>query len=334
MLVRMRRVSALAATLVMFLVGTVNAAENAFGTYLLGVSGPQAGMMPPTSGVFSSYNVFTWSAASPTVAIPVGGNLVVDVKATIVLGSPTLLWVPDVGVLGGRVGVYALVPIGSVALDVNGTLTPPVGPPIAGGVFSERVSVGDPQIGGLIGWNNGPFHWSLGTLINIPVGDYKTGAIDNLAFHRWSYDFHGGLTWLDPTTGFELSGRAGITVNETNPDTDYKTGEEFHIEFAALVHLSQQLNTGLVGYHYQQISGDSGSGAVLGPFKGRVTALGPHISWTFPVGQVPVSLTGRAFVEFNTKNRLQDGVSGLFTLSIPLHVSGSPPGAPAGPPPQ
>ncbi|MGI9512861.1 MAG: transporter, partial [Anderseniella sp.] len=112
-------------------------------------------------------------------------------------------------------------------------------------------------------------------------------------------------------------------INDKNSATDYKTGEEFHLEFAALKHFSPQFNAGLAGYSYHQISGDSGTGAVLGSFKGRVTALGPHVSWTFPVGQVPVSLASRVFVEFNTKNRTE-GVAGYVIVTAPL---GGPPTA-------
>jgi len=37
---------------------------------------------------------------------------------------------------------------------------------------------------------------------------------------------------------------------------------------------------GLIGYYYQQITGDSGLGAKLGPFKGRVVALGGTMAYT------------------------------------------------------
>jgi hypothetical protein len=291
-----------------------SAAEKGIGTYLLG----QAGMLPPVSGVFSTNTVYIYSGqASPSTEFEIGGNIVANVDVDLVLGVPGVLWVPEAEILGGRVGVFGILPIGSVGVNADVTATLPGFPPLAGSVSQSRVSVGDPQVGALIGWTSGPLHWNLGTLINVPIGDYENGALDNLAFNHLSVDIYGGLTWLDPATGFELSGRAGITFNDKNSATDYKTGEEFHIEFAALKHFSPQFNAGLVGYHYQQISGDSGSGAVLGAFEGRVTALGPHVSWTFPVGQVPVSLASRALVEFNTKNRTE-GVAGYVIVTVPL----------------
>ena len=163
--------------------------------------------------------------------------------------------------------------------------------------------------------------------MNVPIGDYNNGALDNLAFNRWSVDINAAATWLDPTIGFELSAAAGITFNEKNSATNYKTGEEFHLEFAALQHFSKSFSAGLVGYHYQQISGDSGSGAVLGAFKGRVTALGPQIALTFPVNGIPVNVSGRFFAEFGAKNRLE-GTAGCAIDSFHLFVARPPPAVP------
>ena len=73
------------------------------------------------------------------------------------------------------------------------------------------------------------------------------------------------------------------------------------------------------GYHYQQITRDSGTGAALGDFKGRVTALGPTVSANFLLGPVPVAMSLRYFHEFNGRNRLE-GDCGCLTITIPLWV--------------
>ncbi|WP_245445151.1 transporter [Pseudaminobacter soli (ex Li et al. 2025)] len=41
--------------------------------------------------------------------------------------------------------------------------------------------------------------------------------------------------------------------------------------------MNEHLQLGVVGYAYQQLSGDSGQGAVLGPFESRVFGIGPEI---------------------------------------------------------
>jgi hypothetical protein len=97
---------------------------------------------------------------------------------------------------------------------------------------------------------------------------WTDSSITNLSLHRWAFAATGALTWLDPKIGWELSSAAGFTFNGENPDTDYTTGTEFHIEGALVKHLSKTFVLVFAGYHYNQITGDSGPGATLGDFEG------------------------------------------------------------------
>ena len=69
------------------------------------------------------------------------------------------------------------------------------------------------------------------------------------------------MTYLDAKRGHEVSVTAGFTFNGENPDTDYRTGTEFHVEWALMQHVSKTFAFGIAGFHYQQITGDSGAGA-------------------------------------------------------------------------
>jgi hypothetical protein len=111
----------------------------------------------------------------------------------------------------------------------------------------------------------------------------------------------------------------GVTFNAQNPATDYKTGNEFHFEWAAVQHFSPKLDAGLVGYYYQQLSGDSGEGAKA-PFKGRVAAIGATLGYNFEVEKVPVSARLKYFHEFAAENRAE-GDAVYLTLSVPLSLS-------------
>jgi hypothetical protein len=114
---------------------------------------------------------------------------------------------------------------------------------------------------------------------------------------------------------------AGVTLNGENDDTDYESGTEFHLELAAVKNFSKQFAVGIAAYHYEQITGDSGVGARLGDFEGRVTAIGPVVKYNFQIGQTPVSSSFRWFHKFNVENRLE-GDSALLTLAIPLSAGG------------
>ena len=108
----------------------------------------------------------------------------------------------------------------------------------------------------------------------------------------------------------------GITFNGENPATDYRTGTELHVEWAASKYLTKDLSVGLVGYHYQQITGDSGSGAVLGAFEGRVTALGGTIGYNFNAGKLPISTRIKVS---RVRCRKSHGRNiGFLTVSMPL----------------
>lgn len=103
------------------------------------------------------------------------------------------------------------------------------------------------------------------------------------------------------------------------PDSDYKSGADFHFEFAAMQHVSKQVAFGVVGYHYQQVTGDSGSGAVLGDFKGRTTAIGPAANYNFQLGMLPVSTSLKWTHGLDVENRLK-GASVLFTWTMPFRA--------------
>ncbi len=76
-----------------------------------------------------------------------------------------------------------------------------------------------------------------------------------------------------------------------NTATDYQTGIEMHFEWELAEHLPFGLSAGVGGYLYQQLTGDSGSGADLGPFIGRVASVGPVLSYTFKSGEQQVTLS-------------------------------------------
>jgi hypothetical protein len=72
---------------------------------------------------------------------------------------------------------------------------------------------------------------------------------------------------------------------------------------------------GVVGYDYRQFTGDSGSGAILGSFKGRVDAVGPGLIYTTLIGQTPLVLNLRHYMEFDGHNHFQ-GNSTIFSSTI------------------
>ncbi|MCV9943977.1 MULTISPECIES: transporter [unclassified Rhizobium] len=98
----------------------------------------------------------------------------------------------------------------------------------------------------------------------------------------------------------------GLTYNFENPETDYKNGIDAHIDWAASQFLNEHTHIGLVGYAFQQLTGDSGAGATLGDFKSRVFDTGPQIGYNFEVNDTTNGYANlKGYYEFGTENRAE-----------------------------
>jgi hypothetical protein len=301
--------------------GSVLAAEGGSGFYLLGQRGQGAGVLPP-EGVFFSLPTYYYSGdASNSEELPFGGTLDQGIDAEILLVMPTAIWVTPVNVFGGDLAFSGTYVYGNADLSADAAIAIPPVFDASIELQDDRWAAGDPAFSALVGWHGENHHYLVATSVNVPVGDYDDGRLSNVALNRWATDITVSGTWLFPQDNIELSGATGITFNGKNDDTDYRTGTEFHLEASVFYQFTPAFSAGINGYHYQQLTGDSGQGAELGDLKGRVTALGPGLSGTFQVGQIPVSISLRYFHEFDEKNRLQ-GDAGWFTVTIPLWVPG------------
>ena len=70
----------------------------------------------------------------------------------------------------------------------------------------------------------------------------------------------------------------GFTYNFINTATQYQSGVDMHLDWGASQFLSKQVQVGLVGYLYQEIGCDSGSGDRVGCFQSRVVGIWPSDS--------------------------------------------------------
>jgi hypothetical protein len=285
-------------------------AESASGAYLLGLRGQGAGLTPPPGIYFSNQTLFYDASTGANISLG-GGEIGVNVEAAPIVDIPTLLWVTPAEVLGGNLGLTATVPFGKFAIDAT------VGPlNVSDSVFT----VGDPSVGAFVGWHSGLMHLQSGVTAFIPIGDYREDAVANVAKHRLAADFYGALTIFDPESGVDLTNIVGVTVNAENQVTDYRTGTELHWEGSLTKKFTDNFSAGVVGYYYNQLTGDSGAGATLGDFKGEIAAIGVTAGLDFVIGQTPVSARIRYYHEFHATNRLE-GDAVFLSTSLPLSIT-------------
>lgn len=57
------------------------------------------------------------------------------------------------------------------------------------------------------------------------------------------------------------------------------------------------------------MSGDSGSGAILGPFEGNADAIGGGFSYTKLIDKTPVIFNARHYQEFNAERRFDGSMT-------------------------
>lgn len=303
------------------------ASEGGASLYLLGSGGPGAAVLPPVEGVFFDNTFYFYDAsAEASREFVIGGNVVLGLDATIAADFATVLWVPSTDVLGGTFAVGATLPVGVPDVTASAVLTGPLGGTVGVSRQDSAFVIGDPIVTAELGWGlGGDSHLALSTMVNVPIGMYREDQLANLAFHRWAVDTSLAGTWHDPKLGWDISLKAGVTFNGTNDYTDYKTGTEAHFEASIERMFSPRFSAGLQGYRFVQLSGDSGTGAVLGPNKGRVTGVGVTAAYNFPIGKMPATLRGRVLEEFDAVRRLE-GTSVMLSLTVPLSMK-LPPGA-------
>ncbi len=244
-------------------------------------------------------------------------NLSLIGRADLITLAPSYTFATPV--LGGQLVAGIAGQYGRAAASIAGTLTAIAGPIVVtrGGVLEgSLVSYGDLAPFAELLWNHGVNNFMAYVTGNIPVGDYDPTRIPNIGLGHGAFDIGGAYTYFNQATGNEFSGVAGLTYNFRNPDTQYRSGIDFHFDWGASHYLTKQLFVGIAGYAYQQIADDSGQNPILGGFRSRVFGVGPQIGYSFPVGDMQGSLSLRGYGEFGAASRPSGWNTWLtFTIS-------------------
>lgn len=299
-----------------------HASEGGASFYVLGSGGPGAALLPLFPGIYADNTMYYFHGESKAHReFVLGGNVVAGLKASMFADFASILWVPSTDFAGGTLAIGGTFVAGHPDVEANAVLSGPGGGQVSVSAKDTAWVLSDPAAMASLGWKlGGNTYLATTTTVNVPIGTYREGRLANLAFHRWILDQSAALTWCNPAAGLDISGKAGVTFNGTNHFTDYHTGTELHLEASVERTFSKSFSAGLQAYHFEQITGDTGSGAVLGAFEGRVTAVGATAKYAFNLGKLPLSLRARLFKEFGEKNRLGNGTSFMLSLGMPLQV--------------
>ena len=218
-----------------------------------------------------------------TLSVSINANIKTNVDLAILNPGYTF----PTRVLGGWLAFNLFVPVGQARTEIDQNVAGALGPIGFGtqrSISDSITSFGDPAPQLALRWTEGVNNYMVYSRGGIPVGNYQADRIVNLGDGHASLDNGLGYTYFNSETGYEFSFVSGLTYNFENPHTNYKNGLDWHLDLSISRLISKQFYAGAVGYVYNQLTGDSGSGATLGEYKSRIAALGPQIGFLFPGG--------------------------------------------------
>jgi len=285
------------------------AAEGGFSFYLPGLAGDIALAQSAEPGDLQVANtVYLLSGDAGTAVLQ--GKVNAGLDLTMALDIVSASYTFEQEVLGATYTVGAAIPFGYAELEATITTTG------GGSFFAERDSFNIADIALVpleLTWTIDNFSIQLGEAIYAPTGAYDVDEVVNLGLNHWGFDTTLAATYLNPKTGTEVSIAPGVIYNTENDETNYQTGTEFHLDLTANQFLSETFAIGVRGYYYKQLTGDSGSGARLGDFKGESFGLGPGFIWFPEFAEGKLAVLGKWIHDFDATNRFE---SDYGTLTV------------------
>ena len=290
------------------------AEEGGSAHYMPGAAASFIDAFPGKPGGLAVLNYFTYYDASAGAgrSLPLGGLLTAGIDATAYADTIAAIYQTPWQVLGGGFALGVAVPY--VWLEVEGRAQR-VGPGgVPGPVFSARDTangIGDMTIYPfMLGWTNLVPDLKLDARFGIyaPTGEYEQGHLANVGKNYWTFEPGIMASWLSSKIGTEVSLYTGVDFNTENEDTDYTSGTSLHLDMTVAQHLplfGGFMGVGANGFYYEQISGDSGSGARLGDFEGMTYGVGPVLSYVRQIGKTQLLAEVKWLPELDTDKRME-----------------------------
>jgi hypothetical protein len=286
------------------------AVESGLGAWLKGYGGFMAGVMPPAPGLYTSDDYYYYHGRADSEVR--NGNVEFGVDVTLNADLLAGLYVTDWHFLGGTYAAGGAVDY--IWADLDASLETRLG---GRNISLTNSGIGDSLlIPFLLGWNYGNLHWNVGLNVYVPTGAYSVREL-SVGKNVWGFMPQFAVTYFDPKTGLDFSGTFVLTALTNNAATDYQSGDMFNLDWAIGKHFGAkgEWEGGIMGNLVHQISGDSGTGARLGPFEADSSAIGPGISYSTALGRFPASFTARWEHDFHAENTFRGDLA-LVTATI------------------
>lgn len=270
--------------------------------YVPGVEGLKGSTLPPPGVYVRDYNFFYQSSQLNNSS---GGKIdAADASAFIYANVPRVLWIMDTQLLGGYLGVDALLPFQYT--DLSLTAPPPVG------AYSDSTfGMGDFFAETTLSWHKPHFDLAGGLGFWAPTGDSAMPPSVRAGSGFWTAMLTAGATWfIDAEKQWSVSALSRYEFNTEDQDTHITPGQAYTLEWGVARTFKKTIDVGVAGYYQAQTTTDSGSGASSN--RDNVAAIGPEVAMFYPQHMLGWSL--RYLYEFASEDRLQ-GQAVVFTVT-------------------
>jgi hypothetical protein len=284
----------------------LRAEEAASGHYVPGATATFIDALPGQPA-FVVADAFTYYRGNTGANSPIlfGGKLTLGAHSTVYAETVVGIYETPLQLLGGNYAASIFIPY--LWMEVNGQVR---AGPVSQSVRDTANAIGDLLVCPfMLGWTNAmDLKYDVRLGVYAPTGPYEVGRLANTGRNYWTFEPSVSLSWLSTKIGTEVSLFAGFDVSTKNNATDYQSGEIFHLDGTVAQHLplfGGFIGVGANAFYYQQLSGDSGSGATLGSFEGRTVGVGPVVSYAHKFGKVDLAAEVKWLPELDVQNRLK-----------------------------
>ncbi|WP_116473590.1 SphA family protein [Zobellella maritima] len=290
--------SGMALTAALTLSAGVAATEGGGSIYPMGAENFGMGALPP-AGVYPLLYASRYSADRLNDAN--GDALPVDFKLQANVIAPRLLWVTEQQLLGGQLFSALLLPLVDLDVTVNGT-------------NQRKRGLGDIDLTlGVAYHHSTKLHTAFSIDVFAPTGRYHPNDLANIGRNYWTVQPVYAASYLDPH-GVNADIKLMYDYNFDNPDTDYRSGQEFHFDYALGYSLTPNWIAGIGGYGYKQLTDDERHGITIANNRGQAFAIGPSVKYDSGKGG---SVNLKYQHEFAVENR-PEGSAFWVKAVIPL----------------
>ncbi len=243
--------------------------------------------------------------ATDTREVAPGTRLTTDAKGStnVVLFMPPYTF--ERKLLGGRPSLGLGMGAGHSRSSIDVTYSLPGGFSTSGSESNSSAGAADLYPTANIKWNDGEHNYLAYASGVLPTGSYRQTRLANVGENRRGLDLGAGYTYFDMKQRVEFSLVGGVTQYGRNPDNDFRSGRNAHVDWAASYLVTPYAHVGLVGYFHRQLESDSGSGALPGQRKSRVNAIGPQAGSFFELGGLRYYVNAKVYNEWGAKHRAE-----------------------------